>query len=227
MGFGKSSWMTHGRWYRGETQPAWGYLEGQLMREWVSPSASVWRNQSVLRVPLALYQWKPNGRQVSGSKSRFSTQPFLSEHTALHYTHHWLHTELDQNENRLGHQQDPAKHTSSTPRWDISLLLWLLTSYSIKCELHVTFLLFVKIRATRKTEYVCWLISDQIWPQSESMLCGINHVISASLYEERRLSKVRFIYRSTYSEEMPSHYTTAKRQMSHAAPLMLHKDRSL
>lgn len=30
----------------GSMKPAWEYLDGQLMREWVSPSASIWRNQS-------------------------------------------------------------------------------------------------------------------------------------------------------------------------------------
>lgn len=33
---------------------AWEYLDGQLMRERASPSASTWRSQSVLRLALKL-----------------------------------------------------------------------------------------------------------------------------------------------------------------------------
>ena len=32
-----------------------GYLEGQLIREWVSPSESVWRNQSVVGLTSGLH----------------------------------------------------------------------------------------------------------------------------------------------------------------------------
>lgn len=55
----------------GGTWPAWVYLDGQLMREWVSPSASVWRNQSVFSFALALCRWKPDGRHVSEWMSKW------------------------------------------------------------------------------------------------------------------------------------------------------------
>lgn len=35
--------------------PAWEYLDGQLMRDWVSPSASIWRDQSVPWFALTLH----------------------------------------------------------------------------------------------------------------------------------------------------------------------------
>lgn len=41
-------------------KPAWQYLDGQLMRDWVSPSASIWRDQSVPWFALTLYQQKPS-----------------------------------------------------------------------------------------------------------------------------------------------------------------------
>lgn len=85
-------------------------------------------------------QWETR-EWVGGLLSRFSIQPFSLEHTPLHYTQHWLHIALDQSENRLGHQKDPAKNISITPHWRISLLLRFLgeTAYSIKCELHFLF----------------------------------------------------------------------------------------
>lgn len=66
----------------GEKQPALVYLEGQLMREWVSPSASVWRNQSVLSFVFALHQEKPIRKHVIdwAVGSEFSVVVFFLKH---------------------------------------------------------------------------------------------------------------------------------------------------
>lgn len=42
-----SGWGLHSTETICGPKPAWEYLDGQLMRDWVSPSASTWRDQSV------------------------------------------------------------------------------------------------------------------------------------------------------------------------------------
>lgn len=79
-------------------QPLCVYLEGQLMRVWVSPSASVWRNQSALKAtPELLHkkiQWETRvSDQVCGEK-------FAAVYTPPHYTH----IEFDHSRNETGHQ---------------------------------------------------------------------------------------------------------------------------
>lgn len=121
---GPAEWE-HSKWQWGEPRPAWVYLDGQLMREWVSPSASVWKNQSVLSFALALHQWETR-EWVNGWIIVHNQLCSWSAHTntQVHYTNRWLYIEPDHSENELGLEQD-KESASSTKQGDISLLLLL------------------------------------------------------------------------------------------------------
>lgn len=70
----------NGKEMSNKTRPAWVYLDGQLMSEWVSPSASVWRSQSVVSMAPALWRWRPSGRhEWEGNTTALHTELLMSE----------------------------------------------------------------------------------------------------------------------------------------------------